>query len=366
VNELISQLQDLQSQVERAWLSLDLDRRSQDLVSKQALMQTEDFWQDRKKAETISREIAREEEQILNWQNLRHNLADLLVLARTGQDSEQGDWQNELNISFEQLRAQYQELAKQLMLSGPYAGQPAIISIYAGAGGVDAQDWAQMLERMYLRLAEKQGWQTVILDRMPGQQAGIKYVTMKLTGENAFGYLQAEKGVHRLVRLSPFDADHQRHTSFAMVEVLPELEQVTDIVIDEKDLRIDVFRASGHGGQSVNTTDSAVRLTHLPTGITAVCQNERSQMQNKEQARKYLLGKLEQYYHAEKEEERQRLRGEFTENAWGSQIRSYVIHPYKMVKDHRTKFESKDPDSVLDGTVMPFIEAHLSQQAGVS
>lgn len=366
MNELISQLQDLQSQVERAWLSLDLDRRSQDLVSKQALMQTEDFWQDRKKAETISREIAREEEQILNWQNLRHNLADLLVLARTGQDSEQGDWQNELNISFEQLRAQYQELAKQLMLSGPYAGQPAIISIYAGAGGVDAQDWAQMLERMYLRLAEKQGWQTVILDRMPGQQAGIKYVTMKLTGENAFGYLQAEKGVHRLVRLSPFDADHQRHTSFAMVEVLPELEQVTDIVIDEKDLRIDVFRASGHGGQSVNTTDSAVRLTHLPTGITAVCQNERSQMQNKEQARKYLLGKLEQYYHAEKEEERQRLRGEFTENAWGSQIRSYVIHPYKMVKDHRTKFESKDPDSVLDGTVMPFIEAHLSQQAGVS
>jgi peptide chain release factor 2 len=257
------------------------------------------------------------------------------------------------------------QLEFELLLQGPHDTRPAIITIYAGAGGVDAQDWAEMIERMYLRLAERQNWKVEVLNRTVGQEAGIKNSTLKITGPYAYGYLKTESGVHRLVRLSPYDSDQARHTSFAMAEVLPELDESSEIQIDDKDLRIDVYRSSGKGGQSVNTTDSAVRITHIPTGIVVTCQNERSQMQNKEQARKYLLGKLEVYYQSEKDEERQALRGELTEAAWGNQIRSYVLHPYKMVKDHRTKYETKDPQAVLDGDLMEFMKKRLEQQAGM-
>jgi len=243
-------------------------------------------------------------------------------------------------------------------LQGKYDKNPAIITINAGAGGVDAQDWAQMLERMFLRLAEQQNWSLKHLSRSLGAEAGIKSSTFRIQGDYVYGYLKNEAGVHRLVRMSPFDADHARHTSFAMVEVLPELTQL-DNSIKEEDLKTDTFRASGHGGQSVNTTDSAVRITHIPTGLTAICQNERSQLQNKKQAMIYLQSKLQKYQDAEQEEEKKVLKGEYTEAAWGNQIRSYVLQPYKMVKDHRTNYESSEPDKVLDGQLMDFIEKNL-------
>lgn len=239
-----------------------------------------------------------------------------------------------------------------------------LLAIHAGAGGTDAQDWAEMLRRMYVRYGEQQGWQVEVVDESRGGEAGIKSSLLKITGRYAYGYLKCEAGVHRLVRISPFDAEKMRHTSFALVEVLPELPDVAEVELDPKDLRIDTFLSSGHGGQSVNTTYSAVRIVHIPTGITVTCQNERSQTQNKETALKYLRGKLWQLEWGKQQAEKQKLRGEFKSAEWGNQARSYVIHPYKLVKDHRTEFESTNPDKVLNGDLAPFIEARLKQLAG--
>lgn len=245
------------------------------------------------------------------------------------------------------------------LLSGPHDARNALLAIHAGTGGTDAMDWAEILVRMYARFCEQQGWKVVMMDTQYGQEAGIKSALFEVRGAHAYGYLKAESGVHRLVRISPFDAEKMRHTSFALVEVLPELGETTEVEIKPEDLRIDVFRASGKGGQGVNTTDSAVRITHLPTGIVVSCQNERSQVQNKEMALKYLKSKLHNRVLQERTEERQQLRGEYHEAAWGNQIRSYVLNPYRMVKDHRTGTETQDVQSVLDGDVMPFIESAL-------
>ena len=235
-----------------------------------------------------------------------------------------------------------------------------MISIKAGAGGIDAQDWASMLERMYLKFAEHNNYTINYLARSSGSEAGIKSTTFKVSGEYAYGYLKNEKGVHRLVRISPFDSDKARHTSFAMVEALPELKEVA-IEIKEEDLKIDTFRASGHGGQSVNTTDSAVRITHLPTKLIAICQNERSQLQNKLQALSYLKSKLQLYYETELEEEKKALLGEHTTAAWGNQIRSYILQPYKLVKDHRTNYESNNVEDILNGNIMELIKKQLEK-----
>ncbi len=270
----------------------------------------------------------------------------------------------QLSAETAQLTRRLDELEVGLMLSGEYDSSPAFVQVQAGAGGVDSQDWAQMLERMYLRWAEKQGWKTRIVDEMPGEEAGIKNATIELRGPFAYGYAKAEAGVHRLVRLSPFDQAHRRHTSFARVEVMPEVEDNADIEINPDDLRIDVFRAGGHGGQGVNTTDSAVRLTHLPTGIVVTCQNERSQLQNKETAMSVLRARLLERRLQEQREERQKLRGEFREAAWGNQIRSYVLHPYNMVKDHRTDVETSNTQAVLDGDIDLFVEAYLRHGIG--
>jgi peptide chain release factor 2 len=248
------------------------------------------------------------------------------------------------------------------MLSGKYDRDPAILAIHAGAGGTDSQDWAAMLERMYLRWAEERGFPTEILDITEGEEAGIKSVTISVTGEYAFGYLRSEKGVHRLVRLSPFDAAHRRHTSFALVEVLPQVAMdEAEIVIEPSDIKMDVFRSSGAGGQNVQKNATAVRITHIPTGIVVTCQNERSQTQNREFAMRILRARLLELKQAEKEEERAVLRGEYTKAEWGSQIRSYVLHPYQMVKDHRTEFESGNTQSILDGDLDEFMEAYLRE-----
>lgn len=259
-----------------------------------------------------------------------------------------------------EIKGKLDKAELELYLSGKYDGSNAILSFFAGAGGTDAQDFTEMLFRMYLRYAEKKGWKTSVLEISSGDEAGIKSATVDVKGENVFGYLKYEDGVHRLVRKSPFNSGGTRETSFAMVEVMPEVSE-KKLKINEDDLRIDVFRAGGHGGQGVNTTDSAVRITHLPTGLTAVCQNERSQLQNKKQAMGVLESKLAQLLEKEQTEKLEELKGKKTEIAWGNQIRSYVLHPYKMVKDHRTSAESANPEKVLDGGLDEFIEAELAK-----
>lgn len=257
------------------------------------------------------------------------------------------------------LEKRINEIELRALFSEKYDRSDAIISLYSGAGGVDAQDWAEMLLRMYLRWAENKKMRVKILDETRGQEAGIKNATVEISGPYAYGNLKGESGVHRLVRLSPYNAKSLRQTSFAMAEVLPIIEETGEAIIDPKDLRIDVYRSSGPGGQGVNTTDSAVRITHVPTGLQAACQNERSQLQNREQALKILKAKLNKKQLEERERERLELKGEPVSAEWGSQIRSYVIHPYKLVKDHRTKFETTDVESVFNGHIENFIEAYL-------
>lgn len=320
-------------------------------------MSAPDFWHNPDRARELTEQTKYWEKRIKHWRQLSQDINALESLALAAKDQEMMD---NLLGDLEQLENQFRDLSRDLYLSSPYDQTDAILTINAGAGGVDAQDWAAMLERMYLRFIQNQGWRANYLSRSPGQEAGLKSVTLEIAGAYAYGYLKNEAGVHRLVRLSPFDSDHARHTSFAMVEVLPEL-SVVDFKLKEEEIKVDTFRSSGHGGQSVNTTDSAVRLTHLPTGITVVCQNERSQLQNKKKAMLYLQSKIQQYYRAEQAEEKKMLKGEYTEASWGNQIRSYVLHPYQLVKDHRSGRETSQTDQVLDGEIMDFIQARLEQ-----
>jgi peptide chain release factor 2 len=297
------------------------------------------------------------------WRTLDEKLDTAAELASlVGPDDP--DMLDELANEVRDLTKLIDEREISLMLGGPYDDRPAFIQVQAGAGGVDSQDWAQMLSRMYLRWAEQQGWKTTFVDQMEGDEAGIKSATIEVRGPFAYGHAKAEAGVHRLVRLSPFDQAHRRHTSFARVEVMPEVDDAAEIEINPEDLRVDVYRAGGHGGQGVNTTDSAVRLTHLPTGIVVTCQNERSQIQNRETAMKVLRGRLLERQLQEQREARLKLRGEYREAAWGNQIRSYVLHPYNMVKDHRTDAETSNTQGVLDGDINMFVEAFLRQGIG--
>ena len=290
------------------------------------------------------------------WRDFSRRLNDALELAQLDDESLRAEMEAELSS----LEDELEKRSFTAMLSGTHDQDSAILAIHAGAGGTDSQDWAAMLERMYLRWAERRGFETEIFDHSDGEEAGIKSVTIAINGDYAFGYLRSEKGVHRLVRLSPFDAAHRRHTSFALVEILPQVAMdEVDIDISPSDIKMDVFRSSGAGGQSVQKNATAVRLTHIPTGIVVTCQNERSQMQNREFAMKILAGRLLELKQAEKEEERAVLRGEYTKAEWGSQIRSYVLHPYQMVKDHRTDHEAGNAQGVLDGDLDDFMEAYL-------
>lgn len=294
--------------------------------------------------------------EVESWRSFSRRLHDALELARMEDES----LREELESEIAAIEAELEKRSFTTMFSGKYDSDSAILAIHAGAGGTDSQDWAAMLQRMYLRWAEAHGYETEILDMTEGEEAGIKSVTIAVNGEYAYGYLRSEKGVHRLVRLSPFDAAHRRHTSFALVEVLPQVAMDdAEIEIDPSDIKMDVYRSSGAGGQNVQKNATAVRLTHIPTGIVVTCQNERSQTQNREFAMRILRARLLELKQAEKEEERAILRGEYTKAEWGSQIRSYVLHPYQLVKDHRTEYESGNAQAVLDGELNEFMEAYL-------
>ena len=299
-------------------------------------------------------------EEVEDWLKVRQRLADALELAQMGDESLRPDLEAECQV----LEADLQHREFEAMLSGKYDRGDALLAIHAGAGGVDAQDWVEMLERMYLRWAESRGFETEVLDLSEGEEAGVKSVTISVGGRHAYGYLRPEKGVHRLVRLSPFDAAHRRHTSFALVEVLPQVEEDNDILVDPNDIRIDVYRSSGAGGQNVQKNATAVRITHLPTGLVVTCQNERSQTQNRENALRVLKARLLELKEQHQVEELAELRGEYTKAEWGSQIRSYVLHPYQMVKDHRTDYEVGNAQGVLNGALDGFIEAYLRENVG--
>lgn len=318
------------------------------------------LWQDPDNAQRLMKDISALKEEVEDWQTLRQTIADTLELAKLEDESIYSDLERE-TLAIERELSKREFEAK---LSSPYDRGDALLAIHAGAGGTDSQDWAEMLQRMYLRWTESKGYKTDILDLTFGEEAGIKSVTISVEGRYAYGYLHSEKGVHRLVRLSPFDAAHRRHTSFAMVEVLPQVEEDSQVEINADDLRIDVFRSSGAGGQNVQKNATAIRITHLPTGIVVSCQNERSQLQNKQNAMKVLRSRLLEKKQLEQEEKIAQLRGEYQKAEWGSQIRSYVLHPYQMVKDHRTDYEKGNAQAVLDGDLDDFIEAFLLSKVG--
>jgi len=303
--------------------------------------------------------LSRLQEEIDNWHALEARLKDTLELAEMEDES----LREELKAEAKSIEAEIEQREFDAMLSGEYDQGDALLAIHAGAGGNDSQDWAEMLQRMYLRWIEEHDYEADVLDMTPGEEAGVKSVTIAVEGSYAYGYLRSEKGVHRLVRISPFDSNNRRHTSFAMVEVLPQIEDDTSIEINPNDLKIDTFKSGGAGGQSVQKNDTAVRITHLPTGIVASCQNERSQKQNRDTAMKVLRARLLEIKEQEKAEKIEELRGEYQKAEWGSQIRSYVLHPYRMVKDHRTNYEVGNAEAVLDGELDGFIEAYLRAEA---
>ncbi|MFA6534055.1 MAG: peptide chain release factor 2 [Patescibacteria group bacterium] len=359
--EAVSQIKELAAKVKATWQLLQLDKVKLEIAELEKQAGEPDFWQDQSRAKALGQELAGKQSQVGSWEKLQKEVSDLLEIASLDQADQGVNLREEVEVKLAELTKEFAALEFLVLFNGEYDQNNAVVAIHAGAGGVDAQDWAEMLLRMVSRYSEGQGFKVKILDISRGQEAGIKAAFLEIVGRYAYGYLKSESGVHRLVRISPFDAEKMRHTSFAMVEVIPELDDVKEIEIKDDDLRIDVFRAGGHGGQSVNTTDSAVRIVHLPTGITVNCQNERSQRQNKETAMKILKSKLYQYYQTEVEEERQKLRGQFTEAAWGNQARSYVLQPYKMVKDHRSDYETVDVDGVLGGELGGLVEAYLKK-----
>lgn len=339
----------------------ELNKKKAEIAGMEAEIGESGFWNDAKKAKEIMQKLNGYKQIVGFWEDLEKRINDLDEIVKIVDEKEDKDILAEAKGRLEKLEKTFFEHEFEALMSGKYDSASAILAIHAGAGGVDAQDWSEMLLRMYLRYCENHRYKTAIIHESKGEEAGIKSVTFAASGPFAYGHLKNEAGVHRLVRLSPFNADNLRQTSFALVEVLPEISSIMDeeIEINESDLKIDTFRSSGPGGQSVNKTDSAVRITHLPTKLIAACQSERSQLQNKERAMQILRSKLYKLRLEKEEAEKKKLRGEFTSAEWGNQIRSYVLHPYKLVKDHRTGIESIDTEAVLDGDIDKFIEARL-------
>lgn len=360
MEDLVKRAQELFTSIDEAMSKLGIAELELKLADLQAKSQLTEFWQDAPNAQEAMKQISKLENRIRPWRELERQASDLVDLAKLNDESLKTDIEKqvvEVEVAFNNLKTQ-------LKFAGPYDDNDVILSIYAGAGGTDAQDWAQMLLRMYVRWAETHNFSVTTIEESSGEEAGIKSVTIGIDGDFAYGRLKGEHGVHRLVRLSPFNADNLRQTSFAKVEALPKIDKPDDVVIDDKDLKMDVFRSGGHGGQSVNTTDSAVRLTHLPTGIVVTIQNERSQLQNKETAMTILRSKLAQLKTEQHAEKISQLKGPNEQAAWGNQIRSYVLHPYKQVKDLRTRHETSDAEGVLNGNLDPFIDSYLEHSLG--
>ncbi|PIR55340.1 peptide chain release factor 2 [Candidatus Peregrinibacteria bacterium CG10_big_fil_rev_8_21_14_0_10_36_19] len=360
MHEIKTQLEELKKLINQGVEKIDLPSKIEQVELLEKEMQSEGFWDDSTHAAEVSTKAAGLKKLIEIWQGIKEEVEELLALHSVIPEDE-GSEQKEYREMVANLLERWKKLEISTFLSGKYDTNSAILSIHAGTGGTDAQDFAEMLLRMYLRYAERMGYETVLIDKSVGEEAGIKSCTVMINGDFAFGYLKGENGVHRLVRMSPFNSKGTRETSFAMVEILPHIERNQEVEIKDEDLRIDTFRSGGSGGQSVNTTDSAVRITHIPTGVVVSCQNERSQIQNKEHAMAVLQGKLLTLMEAQQASELADLRGGVQEIAWGNQIRSYVLHPYKMVKDHRTNYEESNPDAVLNGEIDGFIEAELKK-----
>lgn len=360
VDKQAEQLKDLDEQIDVIKKCIDKTKYQAEIEELKKEQDAPDFWSDQKNAQKVSKRIKYLEdgiETVNDIENQRQYLAELLELVAEEDDN---DLFNELTTQIKKFSKYVDATFLTTLLSEKYDENNAILTIHSGAGGTESQDWANMLYRMYARFAERNNFKIKVMDLQPGDEAGIKSVTFMLEGTNAYGYLKCEKGVHRLVRISPFDANARRHTSFASVDVMPEIEDAGDIVIDDKDIKIDTYRSSGAGGQNVNKTESAVRITHLPTGIVVNCQIERSQMQNKATAFQMLRSKLAILKQEQEEAERNAIQGELKKIEWGSQIRSYVFCPYTMVKDHRTDYETANISDVMDGDILDFIHAYLT------
>lgn len=345
-------------------LTFDVPGLREQIAEHEEAMSAPDFWDDPQVAAKMTQHLNAQKEKLKAWESAQGSHEELTVLFDLAEEEDDAQTRAEVASGLLELNRGVESLELTLLLSGEYDDHNAILSIHPGAGGTESQDWAEMLLRMYTRWAEKRQFKLEILDQLEGDEAGIKSVTLLIQGNLAYGYLKAEKGVHRLVRISPFDASGRRHTSFASVDVLPEVEDDVSIDLDPNDLRIDTYRASGAGGQHVNKTDSAVRITHIPTGIVAQCQSERSQHANRDSAMKILRSKLADRRMMEQQQKLMEIRGDQDEIAWGSQIRSYVFCPYTMVKDHRTDTEVGNVQGVMDGEIDPFIEAYLRSRQG--
>lgn len=360
MDNMVQQLTHMRDEVARMMEQLNIESKAKEAQALEQEAGAPDFWNDSDTAQKKMKKMSRLKTQVEKWQKTYTRMEDALELAELEDD----DLAQEMANETQALTKIFDDMSLQAMLSGEYDAEDALLSIHAGAGGTEAQDWASILERMYIRWMESSGYKVSIVDKTYGEEAGIKSMTMAVRGDNAYGYLQSEHGVHRLVRISPYDSNARRHTSFAKIEIVPDIADDIEIEIAQSEIRVDVYRASGPGGQSVNTTDSAVRITHTPTGIVAQSQNEKSQLQNKEQAMKILKARLFEFERQKQEAELAELKGENVDAGWGNQIRSYVLHPYQMVKDLRTRYETGNTAGVLDGDLDDFMESYLRYKIG--
>jgi len=346
------------------WCGFDVAAKEKEIAKIEQTIVAPDFWSDAVAAQQKMRHLADLKKTVGQWKAMESKTAELAELMTLEEESPSPTLGAEIEAEMAQLTKHLDDLEFKLAFASPYDLRNAILSIHAGAGGVESQDWAEMLMRMYLGWAEQHGYKVEILDKSPGEEAGIKSVTIEISGDYAYGYLKSEHGVHRLIRLSPYDSDHARHTSFALVEVLPEAEGDSEIILKPDDLRVEAFRSSGPGGQNVQKVSSAVRIVHIPSGLVVTSQTERSQHQNKEIALRILKARLFKLDLAKREEEHARLKGKFVSAEWGNQIRSYTLHPYRLVKDHRTGFETGNTEAVLNGDLDGFINAYLRSGMG--